>query len=162
MRFGEAEAADGFALLQEGEPFIFLRVATEGVNRIHDERALHGNEAAQAGIAALKFLRHEAIGNVGHACAAVAVEIGAEKAELAELRNEMHWKRGFAAVFFDDGNDFVFDEFASGLSHEFLFVVELGIEIDEIHAAVLGHLLLLREPSSPRPHVCFCARRFPQ
>ena len=139
LRFGEAEAADGFALLQEREPFIFLRITAEGVNRVHDERALHGDEAAESGIATLKFLRHEAVSDVGHARATVTLEIRAKKAEFAELWNEMHRKCSFPAVFFDDGDNFVFDEFARGLAHQFLFVVELGIEIDEVHTAVLRH-----------------------
>jgi len=38
------------------------------------------------------------------------------------------WLRG---CFSYDGDNFVFDEFAGRLAHEFFFVVELGIEIDE-------------------------------
>ena len=89
LRLGEAEAADGVAGLQARQPFVFLRVAAEGMDRIHHQRALHGNEAAQAGIAALEFLGHQAVGDVGHARAAVAVKIGAEKAEFAELRDQV-------------------------------------------------------------------------
>jgi hypothetical protein len=53
LRLGEAETADGGALLQLREPLVFLRVAAVGVDRIHYEGALHGDEAAQPGIAAL-------------------------------------------------------------------------------------------------------------
>ena len=139
MRFGEAEAADGFALREERKPFVFLRVVAVGVDRIHDERALHGDEAAEAGVAALEFLRDEAVGDVGHAGAAVAVKAGAEEAEFAELRNEMLGECAFAAVLFDDGDDFGFDELAGGLAGEFFLVVEERIEIDEIDAVVGGH-----------------------
>jgi hypothetical protein len=45
----------------------------------------------------------------------------------------------FAAVFFDDGNDFVFDELARGLADQFFLVVELRIKIDKIHAAESSH-----------------------
>src|ERR1700736_5582265 len=51
-------------------------------------------------------------------------------------------KRAFAAVFFDDGDDFVLDELPRGLADEFFFVVELQIEIDVIHSAVCGHRAL--------------------
>src|SRR5262249_56299744 len=113
----KAKTADRFALLQEREPFVFLRIAAEGVDRIHDERALDGNEAAEAGVAALEFLRHQAVGHVGHAGATVTVKVCAKKTELTELRNEMLWKLRLAALFFNDGNDFVFDEFARRLAH---------------------------------------------
>ena len=67
------------------------------------------------------------------------MEIGAKKAELAELRNQVHGESGFAAVLLNDGNDFVFDKFARGLADEFFLVVQLRIEIDKIHSAKFGH-----------------------
>ncbi len=94
-----------------------MRVAAVGMDGIHHQSALHGDEAAQAGIAAFEFLGHEAVGDVGHAGAAVTVEIGAEEAEFAELRDEMLRKGGLAAVLLDDGDDFVFDELARRLAH---------------------------------------------
>ena len=147
MRLCEAETADGFALLQERQPFIFLRVAAVGINRIHHQRALHGNKTAEAGVAALEFLGHQAVGDVGHAGAAVAMEVGAEKSKFAQLRDQMLRKSGFAAVFFDDGNDFVFDEFARSLADEFFLVIQLRIEFDEIHSAKFGHALVPFERS---------------
>src|SRR5262249_21375338 len=81
----------------------------------------------------------QAVGDTGHTGAAVAVQAGAEEAEFAELRNKMHGESGFAAVLFDDRNDFVFDEFSGGLADELFFVVKLGIKIDVIHSGVLGH-----------------------
>ena len=80
---GEAEAAELFAFGEGGEPVVFLLFGAEGVDGIHDKRGLHADEAAQAAVAALQFLRHEAVFDVGHAGAAVAFEIGAEEAELA-------------------------------------------------------------------------------
>ncbi len=71
------------------------------------------------------------------------MEVGAEEAEFAELRDEMMRERSFAAVLFDDGDDFVFDELARGLANEFFLVVELRIEIDEIHSCKSSHAALL-------------------
>src|SRR5579872_7184220 len=88
---------------------------------------------------ALEFLRDQAVGNVRHARAAVTVKAGAEEAEFAELRNEMLGECAFAAVLFDDGDDFGFDELAGGLAREFFFVVEERIEVDVIDAVVGGH-----------------------
>jgi len=55
----------------------------------------------------------------------------------------MHRERGFAAVPFDNGNNFVLDEFARGLPDEFFLVVELRIKIDKIHTGILGHFFSL-------------------
>jgi hypothetical protein len=46
-------------------------------------------------------------------------------------------------VFFDDGNNFIFDELARGLAHQFFFVVELRIKIDEVHAAESSHEMIV-------------------
>ena len=132
LRFGEAEAADGLAGLEKGEPVVFLRLAAEGADRVHDERALHGDETAQAGIAALKFLSHEAIGDVGHARAAVALEVGAEEPEFAKLGNHVKGEGAFAGVLFDNGEDFVIDKLTRRLADQFFLVVQLGIKVDEI------------------------------
>jgi hypothetical protein len=58
---------------------------------------LHGDKAAEAGIAALEFLGDQAVGDVGHSGAAIAVEIGAEKTEFAELRDEVA-REGYLTV----------------------------------------------------------------
>ena len=39
----------------------------------------------------------------------------------------------FAAVLFDDRDDFVVDELAGRLADKFFFVVQQGIKINEIH-----------------------------
>src|SRR5262249_21201563 len=65
LRFGQAEAADLFSLLEQREPFLFLRVAAERIDRIHHEGALHGDKAADAGVAALELLRHQSVGDAG-------------------------------------------------------------------------------------------------
>jgi len=134
LRLGEAEAANGFAFLEQWEPFIFLGLASIGVNRVHHQAGLDGDETAQAGIAALEFLVHQAVGNVRHFRAAVALEVRAEKAEFTQLRHKLHRESSFAAVFFDDGENFVVDELASSLANKFFFVVEQGVKLDEVDA----------------------------
>ena len=126
------------------EPFVFLSVAAVGEDRVHHQAGLNGDETAQAGIAALEFLVHQAVSDVGHAGAAIALQVRAEEAELAELRDEVHRESGFAIVFFDDGEDFVVNELARGLADEFFFVVEQGIEFDEINAGEGWHERLRR------------------
>ena len=132
MRFGETEAADCFSLLQQRKPFVFLRVGAECVDGIHHERGLNGNKAAQAGIAAFKFLGDQAVFDVGHSRAAVAFQAGAEKTEIGHLRDELHRKFSFAVVLLDDGHDGVIDELTSGLASKFFLVAQQGIEVEEI------------------------------
>ena len=129
---------------KRGSHLFFLRVRAIRVDRIHHQRALHGNEAAQAGIAALEFLHHQAVGDVGHSRAAVAFQVRAEESQFAELRHQLHGECGFAVVLFDDGKNFVVDELPRGLARQFLFVVQQGIEIDEIDA---GEMRACKLPS---------------
>src|SRR5208282_5372059 len=95
LRFGEAEAADGFSLLKKRQPSVFLGIAAEGVDGVHYQGALHGDKAAQAGITTFEFLGDQAVGNIGHSGATVALEIGSEESKLSELRHEMNGEGGF-------------------------------------------------------------------
>src|SRR5258708_13514459 len=54
-----------------------------------------------------------------------------------------------AAVLFDDGNNFVFDELPRRLPHQLFFVVQLRIKIDEVDSAISSHTALLVK--APRP-----------
>src|SRR5208337_2890500 len=62
----------------------------------------------------------------------------------AELRHQVHRESGFAVVFFDDGKDFVVNELASGPANKLFFVVEQGIEFDEIQGGEGWHERLRR------------------
>ena len=80
------------------------------MNGIHYQGALHGNEAAQARIATLKFLHHQAVGDVGHFRTAVTFQVRTEKSQLAQLRHQFHRESGFAIVLRDDWNHSFLDE----------------------------------------------------
>src|SRR5262249_56158875 len=89
---GETEAADPLASGQAWQPRVLLRVAAVGVNRVHDEAALHRRARPQPRVAALELLHDEAVRHVAEPGAAVAVERGTEDAELAELRDQCDGK----------------------------------------------------------------------
>ena len=55
-----------------GQVALLLRLGAERVDRVHDERALHAREAADAGVAALELLHREAVADLAQAGAAVA------------------------------------------------------------------------------------------
>src|SRR5437667_7853385 len=135
VRLGQSEAAQDFAGLQLGEPALFLLFRSVGVDRVHDQGALHGSEAAQAGIAALQLLHEESILDVGHAGAAVAFEICAEETEPAHFGDQLAGKAGFAEAVPDEGKNFVLDELAGSLADQQLLLVEEGIDEEVIHTS---------------------------
>ena len=98
------------------------------------QRGLHADEAAKAGVAAFQFLHHEAIFDVGHAGAAVALEVGAEEAELAHGGNEFAREALGAKALLDDGDEVVFDEVARGAADEEFVFAEAGIEMEKVEA----------------------------
>jgi hypothetical protein len=118
-----------------GSHWFFLFVAAEGINRIHHQPRLHADEAAHAGVAALQFLRHQAVFDVAHAGAAVALERRAKKSQLGHGLDQFAGKAAGAVALLDDGNEVVFDELARGIAHQAFFVGEQGIVLNEIDAA---------------------------
>ncbi len=123
-----------FSAGEGGEPGVFLLVRAEGVDGVHDECGLHADEAAESGVAAFQLLHHEAVLDVGHAGAAVALEVGAEEAEFSHDGDELARKALGAETFLDDGNEVVFDEVARGAANEEFVFAEAGIEMEEIDA----------------------------
>lgn len=132
--FSKAEAADFFAGGEGGQPLVLLLFCAEGVDGIHDERGLDAGEAAQTGVAAFELLHDEAILDVGHAGAAVAVEVDAEEAELAHGFDELAREAAVAVALLDDGDEVVFDEVAGGFANHALVFSEEGVEVEEINA----------------------------
>ncbi len=119
-------------MASSGKPVFFLLVGAEGEDGVHDEGGLDTDEAADAGVSALELLHDEAVLDVGHAGAAVAVEVGSKEAELAHLRNELAGEVAFAIALFDDGDEVVLDELARGVAGEALVVGEESVEADEV------------------------------
>ncbi len=143
IRFRQTEAAKFFALRHGRQPLVLLLVGAEGVDGVHDERGLHADEGADAGVAALHLLRHQAVFHIGHSGAAVAVQIGAEEAHLAHRLHQLAGKAAFAVALFDDGDQVVVDEAASGVADKPLIFGEQGIEADEVDVLELeSHCVL--------------------
>ncbi len=98
------------------------------------ERGLHADEAAKAGVAAFQFLHHQAVFHVGHAGAAVALEVGAEEAELAHRWAQARAGSALAEALLDDGDEIVFDEIARGAADQQFVFAEACIEMKKIEA----------------------------
>ena len=130
----EAEAADEAAGGHLGQVLLLLLLAAELPDREHAQRALHAHEAAQTGVAALQLLAGDAIGDVAHARAAVAVQVHAEQAHLTDLGDEVHREGALLAVLLDDRDALVLDPVADeGLNGPLLFG-EQGVDVVEIQA----------------------------
>jgi hypothetical protein len=70
--------------------------------------------------------------------AAVALQVRAEKSQLAQFRHQLHRESPFAIVFLDDRDDMLVDKLPRRLARQQLFVVEQGIEVQKIHAGKRG------------------------
>ncbi len=135
IRFGQPEAADRSSRLQFGQPSGFLFVRSVLEDRVHHERALHGDEAAQAGIAALDLLHDEPVFHIAHAGAAVALEIRAQESELSHFGNQFSWKPAFAETIPNYRRDSFVDKPPGRLPHHEFLLGELRIDQKVIHAA---------------------------
>ena len=137
IRLGQPEAAENLALRHLRQILLLLLLAAEGVDGIHAQRRLHADERAHAAVAALQFLRHQAVLHRRHARAAVALEAGAVEAQLAHGLDQLLGEAAVAVALLDDGNEVVFDELARIVADQPLVVAEQRVELDEIHALEL-------------------------
>ncbi len=136
---GEPEAADRLAGREGRDPAVLLLLRAEGVDRVHDQRALHRDEAAQPGVAALQLLHDEAVGDVVEARQPVLVDRGAEQVELGHLRHELDGEARLAMALLDDRLDLVVDEGPHGVADELLLVVEKTVDVQEINSGKTAH-----------------------
>ena len=129
---GEAEAAEFFSCGHLRQPFIFLLVGTEGVDGIHAQRGLHADEAAHAGVAALGFLHDQAILDIVHAGATVALDGGAVKAKLAHGTDQFFGEAAFAIAFLNDGDEVILNKLAGGIADQALVFTQQRVEADKV------------------------------
>ena len=136
----EAETADEFALRHTRQVALLLRLAAEGVDRVHAQRALHRDEAANRRVAALDLLADESVGDVAHTGTAVAVEVAAQHSHRAEFGYQFGGKACFAVRLLDDGDDLRLGPVAHQVAYHHLFFVEEALYVIEIDAHVSGHV----------------------
>ena len=135
IRLGQPEAADRLAALQARQPLLLLLLGAVGVNGVHDQRALHGNEAADAGIGALQLLHDEPVLHIAHAGAAVAFQVGAQEAELRHLRDEFGREARVAVAVADQRQNPLFGKTPRGLPHHQLLFAEQGVDAEVVYAS---------------------------
>src|SRR5262249_30322703 len=93
-----------------------------------------GDEAAQAGVAALQLLHDEAVGDAAQAGETVFRDAGTEEVELAHGGHQLERGAGVAVAFFDERLDLVIDERAHRVAHQPLLFTEERIELQKIDA----------------------------
>ena len=128
--------------LQFRKPALLLFLAAEGQDRIHHERALHANETAQPGIAALDLLHHQTVLDVAHPGAAVAFDIGAQKSQAPHLRDQFCGEARLTEAIADQRKHALIDELARGLPNQQLLLGKLRIDQQIVDAGKSGHARL--------------------
>ena len=116
------------------------------MDRVHGERALHADQRPQPGVDGLDLGAHQPVLDGRRALAAVAVQVHAEHAELAELAGQL--ARGQGAVLEplpDVRPQPVVGELAHGVAQQSVVVGQIVVEVEQVQAIQrISH----EEPSS--------------
>src|SRR5690606_25187287 len=133
MRLGQAKAADDLTGSHARQPLAPLLVAAVGEDRIHAQRTLHADEAADARVAAFQFLADQAVLHTAHAGAAVFFrQRGTEQAEAGDLRDQLAWETALVEALADDRQYLLVGESRHRVLDHPLLVGQQGTDIVEI------------------------------
>src|SRR6185295_9768318 len=133
VRFGEPEAGDELALRHSRQILLLLRLAPEGVDRVHAQARLDRDETADAGVTPLELLADESVAHRVEARTAIALEVHAEQAELCKLRHDLAREAVFFEAFRDDRQHLFIDEARHRISHHLFLFRELPAHIEQVH-----------------------------
>ena len=123
-----------------GQPALLLLLGAPPPDRVHRERALHRDEAADAGVAGLELLADEPVHDRARLGQAVALEVHPEQAEPRELGDQLGGKLAALEPLADVRLDLLRDELAHGVADRALLVGEEGVEREEVARVELGLL----------------------
>src|SRR6478672_11524237 len=142
----QAEAPNCFARSHVGQPALFLFLAAVGVDRIHGERALHADQRPQPAVHGLDFRAVQPVLGRRRALAAVAGQVHAKNAELAEVAGQLSCGQGASLVPVPDVRpEPVVGELAHRVTEQPIVVGQIGIEAEQVQAIQrISH----EEPSS--------------
>ena len=141
VRLGQTEAADRLAGVHRRQPALLLLLGAPLPDREHRQRALHRDGAADAGVARLELEAGEPVGDRARAGEAVAVEVHAEEAELAQLRHQLARQDPLLEPVADVRQHVLAHEGAHGVADRPLLVVEQGVDREEVERVERGLLL---------------------
>ncbi len=135
IRLGQAETADPFAAGQFGQIFAALFLAAIGKDGVHHQARLDAHRAAIARIDRLDLARHQAIGDIAQACAAI----------VFRNRRPQHAERA------EFGHDFPIEPFVEKgrADPRQQPLLRIGVRGVADHALLIGQLRVERERVLP-------------
>ena len=132
IRLGQAEAADGLARRHPRQPLSLLLLGAVLPDRVHGQRALHRDHAAQPGVGRFELAAGDAVGDRAHPGASVARQVHAEQAQLAEFGHEVAGERTFLEPFGDVRLDPVGREVAHRVTDQPLVRGQLVVNPEQV------------------------------
>src|SRR5690606_10647418 len=133
VRLGQAEAADHLAGGHARQPLPPLLLRAVGVDRVHAQRGLHADEAAQAAVAALQLLADQAVADRVEAGAAVFLrQRGTEQAQRRDLRDQLLREAALVEALADDRQHPLVGEPGYRLLHGTLLFAEHGTHVVQV------------------------------
>ncbi len=109
-----------------------LRISAEGVDGVHAQRGLHGDKTSQRRIAALELLADQSITDGIETRAVIAVNGGAEHAQVGEPRDEFAGEAMLLKAIADQRFDFAGDETRNAVLHHAFFVAQARTHGEQI------------------------------
>src|SRR4051812_14348489 len=138
-RLGQPETADQIARGHARQPALLLLVGAELRDGAHRERALDGDERADAGVAGLQLHHRQAVLDRRAATAAVALEVHAEQAEVGHLLDQLPRERRGGVPARDVRADPLVDEGTHAVAHGQLLGREEAVEVEVVVGQVEVH-----------------------
>ena len=132
VRLGQPEAADRLARVHGRQPALLLLLRAPAPDRVHRERALHRDGAADARVARLQLLADEPVGHGARAGQPVALEVHPVEPELRELAEELARQDALLEPVAHLGQHAVAHELAHGVADRLLLVAEQRVEREEV------------------------------
>ena len=125
------------------QPPLLLLLRAPAPDRVHRERALDRDGAAHARVARLELEARQPVGDGARAGEAVAVEVHAVQAELAQLREQLARQDALLEPLADLRQHLLAHERAHGVADGPLLVVEQRVDREEVawveRGLLLGH-----------------------
>src|SRR5215216_1599808 len=129
---GQAEAADHLAGGHGRQPAPLLLLGAVAPDRVHGQGALDRDEAAGPGVAGLQLQAGQAVADGVGAGAAVALQVHAEQAQVAELLGQLAGQLAALEPAGDLGQHPVGDEAAGGVADQPLLLRQLPVQVEEV------------------------------
>ena len=150
---GEAEAPDHLAARHLGQPLLLLLLGAVSPDREHGQRALHGDEGAEAGVAGLQLQAGQPVAGGAGARTAIALQVHAEQAQVADLARHLLREDALFEPLLEAGQHPAAHEPAHAVPDQALLVRELAIEAQQVIGVGLGpRRVRLRGGHAPRTY----------